>query len=378
MKRFFTLKMIFFAASGIILSHTASAQGLTGTRFLAQDSLGTPSWKDISSFLSSGSGWSLSGNAGTNRNTQFLGTTDNVPLVFRTANTEKMTILSNGNVGIGIAQPGKMLQVHNGKQDSEDNNIMLSGAAPSLYFSQNAVQPSSPYNTPYARIGLSTRPTTFATTSQPGDFVIHTIAKSANILFALGVDAVGNNGVEKVRINSNGNLGINTTNPTAKLHVNGNARFQNLPAGTGRSLVADDSGYVYIADKATDDVAALKEEIAILKQALADLQTQVAAIKSGSIDGVENNARASATLSAAPNPFNGTATLKYTYPATATTAYMVISDISGTPLKRYDLRGNAHGSVTISLDGNAQAGTYISNLEVDGKVVSSKKLVYTK
>jgi type II secretory pathway pseudopilin PulG len=369
--------MIFFAATGMALTHTASAQIPAGTRFLAQDSLGNPSWKDISSLLG-GSGWSLTGNAGTNRNTQFLGTTDAVPLVFRTANTEKMTILSNGNVGIGLTQPGKMLQVHNGKQDSEDNNIMLSGAAPSMYFSQTAVQPNAtPYNSPYARIGLSTRPTTFATTSQPGDFVIHSIAQGASILFALGVDAAGNNGVEKVRISSQGNLGVNTINPTAKLHVNGNARFQNLPAGTGRSLVVDDSGYVYIADKTTDDVAAMKEEIALLKQALADVQTQLAAIKSGSIE-VVGNARNSSTLSASPNPFNGTATLKYSYPATATTAYMIISDINGSPIKRYDLRGTANGSVTITLDGNAQAGTYISNLEVDGKVVGSKKLIYNK
>lgn len=378
MNRFFT-KLIFFAATGITLTHTATAQIPAGTRFLSQDTLGTPSWLDISSLISNGSGWSLTGNTGTNRNTHFLGTTDATPLVFKTANTEKMTILQNGNIGIGTIQPGKLLQVHNGKQDSEDNNIMVSGAAPSLYFSQTATQPNStPYNTPYARIGLSTRPTTFATTSQPGDFVIHSIAHGTNILFALGVDAAGNNGVEKVRINSNGNLGINTTNPTAKLHVNGNARLQNLPAGTGRSLVVDDSGYVYVADKATDDVAALKEEIALLKQALADMQAQVDAIKSGSVDVVENNARKSASISASPNPFNGTATLKYTYPATATTAYMIISDMSGNPLKRYDLRGNANGSVTITLDGNAQAGTYISNLEVDGKVVSSKKLVYSK
>jgi hypothetical protein len=45
--------------------------------------------------------WLLGGNSGTNPATQFLGTTDNQPLVFRTNNTEKMRILSSGNVGIG-------------------------------------------------------------------------------------------------------------------------------------------------------------------------------------------------------------------------------------------------------------------------------------
>lgn len=430
MKRFITL---LFAASSITIAHTASAQGwvggksgqalyavndslkfgslfvgigtnqptaqfhttgtvrLTGitqgntfSRLLVQDTAGNLYWRDAAS-IAGGSGWSLTGNAGTNRNTNFLGTTDNVPLVFRTNNTEKVTILANGNVGIGLAQPGKLLQVHN-SSNSEDNNIMLSGSAPSMYFNQSATQPTAPYTTPYARLGLSTRIGTFANTSQPGDFVIHSIGQGANILFAFGVDQAGTNGVEKARFNSQGNLGINTTNPTAKLHVNGNVRFQNLPANTGKTLVVDDSGYVYIARTATSaaavsneaDITALQQEIATLKQAIADLQSQMAAIQSGTINVVENQAKAGSSIAASPNPFNGTATIRYTYPATASSAYMIISEINGTQLKRYDLKGNTNGSVTITLDSNAQAGTYISNLEVDGKIVGSKKLIYNK
>lgn len=434
MRRFFTQKVFFLAASSIVLSHAASAQGWVGSkngqtlyavndslkygslfvgigtnqpaaqlhttgsvrlsgitqntstgRLLVQDTTGNVYWRDLSG-ISTASGWSLTGNAGTN-SSNFLGTTDNTPLAFRTANVEKVTILSNGNVGIGISQPGKLLQVHNSKTDSEDNNIMVSGAAPSLYFSKTAVQPNAtPYNSPYARIGLSTRATTFATTSQPGDFVIHTIAQGASILFALGVDAAGTNGVEKARFNSNGNLGVNTTNPTAKLHINGNVRFQNLPANTGKSLVVDDSGYVYVATKVTDttavnnanDIAALQQEVALLKQALADMQTQLAAIKSGTVDVVDNGAKTASSITASPNPFNGAATLKYTYPATASSAYIIISDMNGRQLKRYDLKGNSTGSVTVTLDSNSPTGTYISNLEVDGKIVGSKKLIYSK
>jgi hypothetical protein len=40
--------------------------------------------------------WRLVGNTGTNASTNFLGTTDNQPLVFRTNNTERMRILSDG------------------------------------------------------------------------------------------------------------------------------------------------------------------------------------------------------------------------------------------------------------------------------------------
>ena len=47
--------------------------------------------------------WRLIGNSGTNHNTHFLGTTDNQPLVFRTSNTERMRILSDGRVYVGTS-----------------------------------------------------------------------------------------------------------------------------------------------------------------------------------------------------------------------------------------------------------------------------------
>lgn len=50
-----------------------------------------------------GNAWNLTGNAGTNATTNFIGTTDNVDLVTRTNNTEKMRVLSDGRVGIGTA-----------------------------------------------------------------------------------------------------------------------------------------------------------------------------------------------------------------------------------------------------------------------------------
>jgi len=44
--------------------------------------------------------WRLVGNTGTNASTNFLGTTDNQPLVFRTNNTERMRVLTNGRIWI--------------------------------------------------------------------------------------------------------------------------------------------------------------------------------------------------------------------------------------------------------------------------------------
>jgi len=49
----------------------------------------------------SGSNWSLTGNAGSNPATQFIGTTDAQPLIFKTNGLEQMRIGTDGYVGIG-------------------------------------------------------------------------------------------------------------------------------------------------------------------------------------------------------------------------------------------------------------------------------------
>lgn len=55
--------------------------------------------------------WKITGNSGTAPATNFLGTTDNIDLVFRTNNIEKARILANGNVGIGLPAPVRTLHI---------------------------------------------------------------------------------------------------------------------------------------------------------------------------------------------------------------------------------------------------------------------------
>lgn len=55
--------------------------------------------------------WKLTGNAGTNPATKFLGTTDGQPLVIKTDALERMRITQRGNVGIGTTSPNNQLVV---------------------------------------------------------------------------------------------------------------------------------------------------------------------------------------------------------------------------------------------------------------------------
>lgn len=55
--------------------------------------------------------WARSGNSGTLASNDFLGTTDNAPLILKTKNVEQMRITENGRVGIGTSTPTATLQV---------------------------------------------------------------------------------------------------------------------------------------------------------------------------------------------------------------------------------------------------------------------------
>jgi hypothetical protein len=58
------------------------------------------------------SGWGLTGNAGTNPATQYIGTTDAQPLAFRTNGLERLRVDASGNVGIGTLTPQSRLAVN--------------------------------------------------------------------------------------------------------------------------------------------------------------------------------------------------------------------------------------------------------------------------
>src|SRR5262245_49096019 len=71
--------------------------------------------------------WNLLGNAGTNTTDNFIGTTDNRSLKFRTNNSARMFITAAGRIGIGTTSPVSKLHV---KGNANESQFIIDAASP--------------------------------------------------------------------------------------------------------------------------------------------------------------------------------------------------------------------------------------------------------
>ncbi|MEO8147548.1 MAG: tail fiber domain-containing protein [Bacteroidia bacterium] len=80
-------------------------------------------WINIGSGNATNNGWNIDGNAGTNPNINFIGTSDVNDFVMRTSNLERVRINSSGYVGIGTVSPTQKLSVAGGiNVDNDESN----------------------------------------------------------------------------------------------------------------------------------------------------------------------------------------------------------------------------------------------------------------
>jgi hypothetical protein len=102
-----------FIDNVIVSTYSAAIRIKDGTegsnKILSSDANGNTTWINPSTLLS-GTNWSTTGNSGT-LSTDFVGTTNAATLQFGTNNSPKMSILSNGNVGVGVANPARRLEI---------------------------------------------------------------------------------------------------------------------------------------------------------------------------------------------------------------------------------------------------------------------------
>ena len=79
-------------------------------------------WVRLQTSAGTGADWSTIGNSGTVPGTNFLGTTDNKDVVFKTNNTEYMRLTSGGMLGVGTNLPLSKMHVQNGSSSIYNNN----------------------------------------------------------------------------------------------------------------------------------------------------------------------------------------------------------------------------------------------------------------
>ena len=161
--------------------------------------------------LSSGSGWSVTGNSGTTAGTNFIGTTDAIDFVVKTNATERVRVTSGGNVGIGTSTPNAALQLGN----------VLSNRKFVLW--EDANNDHQIYG-----FGINSFMLRYQVASTSADHAFYAATNSTT-------------SNELMRIKGNGNVGIGTSTPTSLLDINDvgsnpRMRFRLNNSGTGFTL----------------------------------------------------------------------------------------------------------------------------------------------
>jgi hypothetical protein len=262
-------------ASDIIYTLPASLTptSTVAAGILQTDASGNLSWLDPAA-LAAATAWALTGNSITG--TEFLGTTNNQPLVIRTNNVERLRVTATGNVGIGTAAPTERLQVSDGNvaitnTDNTARQLRLyepSGAGTNFTALRAQAQASDiTYTLPADLTTTNTVATGILQTDASGNLSwLSPAALAAATAWALtgnsitGTEFLGTtnnqplvirtNNTERVRVTATGNVGIGTASPTERLQVSdGNVAITNTdntarqlrlyePSGSGTNFTA--------------------------------------------------------------------------------------------------------------------------------------------
>lgn len=227
-------------------------------------------------------GWNRTGNS--LDNSDFLGSTNNVPLVLKTANTEQLRISETGNVGIGTNNPQNKLDVNgnsningnlklSGNLTFADTKVLgylpATGGAPEI-FSLGTLPNLNLRSVTSCSNAFTNVPSTYqfngstqhwGNSAFGGDInILETGFDGANgIIEMYGSNTIGgprllmnyycgkdifmctgSNGGNISMTSANGKVGIGTDAPAAKLDVRGDVKISSL-AGTGNNVVQVDN-----------------------------------------------------------------------------------------------------------------------------------------
>ena len=183
--------------------------------------------------------WSLTGNAGTNPTSNFIGTTDAQDWVIKTNNTERMRITSTGNVGIGTLNPNSQFTISEKDNSGQTETFAITDE---LNFKRFSMRVEGTSDTVYTNVRFDIYPKTNTDQAQFRYFLQTNTTGPKTVRFYRGNGTfvpsaiIGVDGQNSYFQNHGGNFGIGTSSPLGKFHVN------NDVSGSDSSLVFTNSG----------------------------------------------------------------------------------------------------------------------------------------
>lgn len=130
--------------------------------------------------------------------------------------------------------------------------------------------------------------------------------------------------------------------------------------------------------KAVQELKAMNDEkdqtIAQMQNDLNALRSQMDELKSLYRSAIPQTAQLGQSV---PNPSNHEAIISYTLPGSTAKAQIVVYDINGTEIKRFNVTGNDAGFITLNTR-QMIAGNYFYTLFADGQIIETKKMTVSK
>jgi hypothetical protein len=215
------------------------------TRVLTTDASGNVSWRNASTLGGSSGVWSLTGNSGTSPSTNFIGTTDAQPIIFKANNTEVMRVNPDQSILVNSGQNSRPAIFSSdyvyGTWLNVNNNSSYNATGSGIRITINNANKTQIFHNDNAF-------------SLGGSFDVLTgnaemLSRTGDVYLSTG--NFRSNGI--IVKNGTGYLGIGTTTPSTQLHTTGTVRFQGLTTNNtlANILAADANGNLSWRDAST-------------------------------------------------------------------------------------------------------------------------------
>jgi hypothetical protein len=353
---------------------------------------------------SSQTSWLITGNNNTT-STNFIGTKNSQPFIFKTTNVERMRIAKTGQVGIGaLPSPDNVLKVTNTTLPTAIFGFTGPGVS-----SGNGVigEAESTDGSPFGIWGICNN-TSFGSAGF-FDGNVHVTGT-----FTSPSDQRLKENIKPVESMLDKVMQLKPSSYNFKKEY----QQMNLASGTQMGFIAQEMEKVFpqlvstfpyknIDGSKTGDYKSINYIglIPVLTKALQEQQQTITDIKQENeamkvqnqelklrLDKIEqmlavNNGQQSAAFAAtlstarleqnAPNPFNQNTVIKYYLPQSAGKAFINITDINGRIIKIIPVAEKGNGQLTLE-GGQLTTGIYQYSLILNGKLLDTKKMVLTK